>query len=137
MFTGIIENVGEVLDVLHGGSNRVFTIRSMLSRELGEGQSLNHNGVCLTVTSADASSYQVTAIAETLNRSTLSQIKTDDLVNLERAIRANGRFDGHIVQGHIDDVLKCTSKEDLSGSFRFGFDLKNSQLIIEKRFCVH
>lgn len=132
MFTGVIEEVGEVLHVAQDNGNRLFTVRSQLAKELTEGQSVNHNGVCLTISSLDGSSHQATAIAETLARSNLSEIQTGSLVNLERAMPANGRFDGHIVQGHVDDVLTCISQEDLRGSLRFGFDLKNTQLIVEK-----
>ncbi len=122
MFTGIIESLGEVLALTKEGSNIHFLIHSSLAKELKVDQSLSHNGVCLTVTSIDNESYSVTAILETLNRTNLGQLKVGDKVNLERAMSYNGRLDGHIVQGHVDDVGFCTKVEEQDGSWEYYFE---------------
>jgi riboflavin synthase len=122
MFTGIIESLGEVLAIIKEGSNIHFLIHSTLAKELKVDQSLSHNGVCLTVTSIDNESYSVTAILETLNRTNLGQLKVGDKVNLERAMSYNGRLDGHIVQGHVDDVGFCTKVVEQYGSWEYYFE---------------
>jgi riboflavin synthase len=122
MFTGIIESLGEVLAITKEGSNIHFLIHSTLAKELKVDQSLSHNGVCLTVTSIDNESYSVTAILETLNRTNLGQLKVGDKVNLERAMSYNGRLDGHIVQGHVDDVGFCTKVVEQDGSWEYYFE---------------
>jgi riboflavin synthase len=122
MFTGIIEFLGEVLAINKEGSNIHFLIHSTLAKELKVDQSLSHNGVCLTVTSIDNESYSVTAILETLNRTNLGQLKVGDKVNLERAMSYNGRLDGHIVQGHVDDVGFCTKVVEQDGSWEYYFE---------------
>jgi riboflavin synthase len=121
MFTGIIETLGTVTAVRSENSNVHFTITSPISGELKIDQSVAHNGVCLTVIACDKSSHTVTAIAETLLRTNLSQLKTGDRVNLERCVPAHGRLDGHIVQGHVDTVGECISVENLNGSWKYYF----------------
>ena len=121
MFTGIIETLGKVTALEQEGSNVHLTIESPLSKELKIDQSLAHNGICLTVIAQNDSSHTVTAIEETLQRTNLGQLSVGDSVNLERAMRADGRLDGHIVQGHVDTTGTCTDIRDEKGSWRFTF----------------
>ncbi|GAB3693811.1 riboflavin synthase [Spirosoma flavus] len=121
MFTGIVETTGRVTAIESEGTNLTFRIESTLATELKIDQSVSHNGVCLTVTSVADGSYTVTAVDETLKKTNLGQLKTGDRVNLERCMPANGRFDGHIVQGHIDQTGVCTYVADMDGSWLFDF----------------
>lgn len=121
MFTGIIETTGHIAAIDVEGTNLTFNIVSSLAPELKIDQSVSHNGVCLTVTSVADGSYTVTAVDETLKKTNLGRLATGDRVNLERCMLANGRFDGHIVQGHIDQTGVCTHVEDLDGSWLFDF----------------
>lgn len=134
MFTGIIEQLGRVENIEVQGTNVLFRISSPISKELKIDQSIAHDGVCLTVVKQDSSCHEVVAIQETLQRTTLNQWKVGDKINLERCMQANGRFDGHVVQGHVDGTGKCLSVEDLDGSFKFWFEYDKEQtgLIIEK-----
>ena len=122
MFTGIIETLAKVEKIEKEGSNVHFTFSSSITQELKIDQSVSHNGVCLTVVKIDGKNYTVTAIDETLKRTNLGELKTDNLVNLERCMPANGRFDGHIVQGHVDTTAKCSEVKDLNGSWEFVFE---------------
>ncbi|MBL7912600.1 MAG: riboflavin synthase [Bacteroidia bacterium] len=122
MFTGIIETLAKVEKIEKEGSNVHFTFSSSITQELKIDQSVAHNGVCLTVVKIDGKNYTVTAIDETLKRTNLGELKTDNLVNLERCMPANGRFDGHIVQGHVDSTAKCIEVKDLNGSWEFVFE---------------
>lgn len=122
MFTGIIELIGEVVKVEKEGTNKHFFIRSSVATELKIDQSVAHNGVCLTVVGIDDTTYQVTAIQETLLKTNLNKINSGDLVNLERCMPANGRFDGHMVYGHIDTVATCLSAVNQDGSTVFTFE---------------
>jgi riboflavin synthase len=117
MFTGIIENQATVISITQKGSNVDFVFESALAPELKIDQSLSHNGVCLTVTSIAENSYTVTAIQETLQRTNLGQLSPNQFVNLERCLPANGRLDGHIVQGHVDCVGSIDEIHDLDGSW--------------------
>jgi riboflavin synthase len=117
MFTGIIENQAEVISINQNGSNVDFVFESVLATELKIDQSLSHNGVCLTVTSIAENTYTVTAIQETLLRTNLGQLSPNQFVNLERCLPANGRLDGHIVQGHVDCVGSIDEIHDLDGSW--------------------
>lgn len=126
MFTGIIETLARLDKIEKDGTNVHFTFASSMAPELKIDQSLAHNGVCLTVVSKSGNSYKVIAIEETLKRTNLSLLKTGDLVNLERSMLANGRFDGHIVQGHVDTTATCTSVKNLNGSWEFVFEHENS-----------
>ena len=140
MFTGIIETVGVVTGKESEGSNITFTIQSSLAGELKVDQSLSHNGVCLTVVSQNNTHYQVTAIDETLKKSNLGKLDIGSKVNLERCMAANGRFDGHIVQGHVDQTGICTDikEEDGSWLFQFEFDPALGNLTVEKgSVCVN
>ncbi len=122
MFTGIIETLGTIKKIEKEGSNYHLTIASEISPSLKIDQSLAHNGVCLTVVALDEQSHTVTAIDETLNRTNLGLIIEGDQINLERAMIANARLDGHIVQGHVDTTGKCTQIEQLDGSWVFSFE---------------
>lgn len=140
MFTGIIENVGLLVDIQKEEENVHFTIQSNLANELKVDQSVAHNGVCLTVVKQWKDKYTVTAVKETLEVSNLSNLKLGQKVNLERCMQMNGRLDGHIVQGHVDDTAVCTVKESNEGSWRFGFDYSTSRnkLIVEKgSICIN
>lgn len=121
MFTGIVEGLGKVLQVEREGGNLRFWLESPFTAELKVDQSVSHDGVCLTVTGKDEKTYSVTAVEETLNRTTLSAWKNGTLVNLERCMPANGRFDGHIVQGHVDTKAELLSVEDCNGSWKLTF----------------
>ncbi|MCX6176320.1 MAG: riboflavin synthase [Bacteroidetes bacterium] len=117
MFTGIVENQAKVIAIHQNGSNVDFVFESNLAPELKIDQSLSHNGVCLTVTSIAEKTYTVTAIQETLNRTNLGHLTVGQLVNLERCLPADGRLDGHIVQGHVDCVGSIDEIHDLDGSW--------------------
>jgi riboflavin synthase len=134
MFTGIIEALGQVREVNIRGGNREFWVESPLSHELRVDQSLSHNGVCLTVDELGTGAHRVTAIEETLLKTTLGNWKRGDLVNLERCLPVNGRLDGHFVQGHVDARGTCIERQEKDGSweFRFQFPAEFAPLIIEK-----
>lgn len=134
MFTGIIESIGEVVQVENTGSNKTFWISSPVSAELKVDQSVSHNGVCLTVEAINENTHRVTAIEETLIKSNLGKLQAGDSVNIERCMLMNGRLDGHIVQGHVDATAVCIDKKDMDGSwqFRFSFPKQFNKLIIEK-----
>ena len=121
MFTGIIETLGTVREINIEGANRNFCFESDISAELKVDQSVSHNGVCLTVTRIDKNKHWVTAIEETLQKSNFGKLKEGDHVNLERCMVANGRFDGHIVQGHVDQIGICKSSREANGSWIFDF----------------
>lgn len=134
MFTGIIETLGIVIKIEKDLGNVHFYIRSTISNELKIDQSVSHNGVCLTVVGIEDDVHKVTAIQETLSKSNLSSLNAGDLVNLERCTPANGRFDGHIVQGHVDQTARCIAKEEQQGSWLFTFAYKpqNQNITVEK-----
>ncbi|MBL6449443.1 riboflavin synthase [Fulvivirga sp. 29W222] len=122
MFTGIIEALGTVKTIQTEGTNKHFEVESSISDQLKVDQSVAHNGVCLTVTKAEANRHWVTAIDETLKKTSIGSIKPGTYVNLERCMLNNGRFDGHIVQGHVDQVGICKSIKEEEGSWVFGFE---------------
>jgi riboflavin synthase len=134
MFTGIIETTGRVREVSSEGGNRVFWIETPLTSELKVDQSLAHNGVCLTVEEIRGDVYRVTAVEETLNKTSLSRWITDSVINLERSLPLAGRLDGHFVQGHVDDTGICTAIDEKDGSreFTFRFSKKFASLLVEK-----
>lgn len=117
MFTGIIETLGTVQEIKKEGTNVQFGLSSDIMQELKVDQSVAHNGVCLTVTAVDSNKFWVTAIDETLNKTNLGALEVGSLVNLERCMLINGRFDGHIVQGHVDQVGECVSITQQDGSW--------------------
>jgi riboflavin synthase len=134
MFTGIIETLGIVKNIQQDQSNIHFTIESSLSNELKIDQSVSHNGVCLTVVKTDNNAHIVTAIDETLQKTNLGYLQVGDVVNLERCTQANGRFDGHIVQGHVDQTAVCIERIDQNGSwlFTFQYDPALNNITVEK-----
>jgi riboflavin synthase len=134
MFTGIIETVGKVSAVKQEGANRHFKVTSAISNELKVDQSISHNGVCLTVTHVEPGAHWVTAIDETLQKSNLGQLARDSKVNLERCMLNNGRFDGHIVQGHVDQpgIVKSITDADGSSLFTINYDAGNKNITVEK-----
>ena len=134
MFTGIIETLGEVENIVKEGSNIHFTINSQLCAELKIDQSVAHNGVCLTVVALTDHSHTVTAIEETLNKSSLGNLKIGSKVNLERCMQMNARLDGHIVQGHVDQTATCIVINELDGSreYRFKYDSSLGNVTVEK-----
>ncbi|WP_417600840.1 riboflavin synthase [Owenweeksia hongkongensis] len=140
MFTGIIEGLGTLQHIEDEGTNRHFTFSSPFTSELKIDQSLAHNGVCLTVISIDGVKYVVTAIKETLDRTNLGQLKQGDIVNLERCMIANGRLDGHIVQGHVDQTGVCEKIEEVDGSWKFfiRYNPKVDNVTVEKgSICIN
>jgi len=140
MFTGIIESLGKVTNVKVDRGNIDFTIESEISNELKIDQSVSHNGVCLTVTKTGGNTHTVTAVKETLDKSSLKSFSVNDLINLERAMKLGERLDGHLVQGHVDGVAKCTETSVNEGSwiYTFEFDIKNEMLLIEKgSICIN
>lgn len=140
MFTGIIECLGKIKSININGSNKTFWIESPISSQLNIDESISHDGVCLTIEDIKENDHKVTAINETLAKTTLNDWKVDDIVNLERPMKINGRIDGHIVQGHIDTTAICVNKKVLQGSteFTFRFKKKFASLIIEKgSVCVN
>ena len=134
MFTGIIEELGEVTLLKREGTNLNISVKAKFTPELKIDQSVAHNGVCLTVVDIKASEYTVTAIEETLKKTNLGMLQPGDRVNLERGMQLGARLDGHIVQGHVDQTAMCTSIESLEGSsyFRFRYDAGLQNVTIEK-----
>ena len=140
MFTGIIESLGKITDLKVDRGNIDFTIESDISKDLKVDQSVSHNGVCLTVTETNNNTHTVTAVKETLDKSSLTNFSVNDLVNLERAMKLGERLDGHLVQGHVDGVAKCLgiSVNDGSWIYKFEFDISNEMLLIEKgSICIN
>ncbi len=134
MFTGIIEDLGVVKTITHENDNLHLTMHSRITPELKIDQSVSHNGICLTVVNINEHEYTVTAIKETLDKTNLKDLKVGDSVNLERAMRLGERLDGHIVQGHVDQIAVCTFIENAKGSwiFRFEYDPSQNNVTIEK-----
>ena len=134
MFTGIIESVGTLSRIVEEGTNKHFLFESKIGCELKVDQSVSHNGVCLTVTKIEGGQHWVTAVDETLQKSNLDMLRIGDVVNLERCMLANGRFDGHIVQGHVDQVGVCKSVQEVGGSwlFDFEYDSRFGNVTVEK-----
>jgi riboflavin synthase len=134
MFTGIIETLGKVTNVVKEQENVHLTIKSNITKELKIDQSVAHNGVCLTVVNINNDEYTVTAIKETLDKTNTGKLKTADIVNLERAMKLGDRLDGHIVQGHVDETGICKSLKDENGSTvcTFSYNSDKNNITIEK-----
>lgn len=133
MFTGIIEGLGELKQIEKEGDNIHFTFSCDFTNELKIDQSLAHNGVCLTVVGINDNEYTVTAIKETLQKTNLDDLVIGSQVNLERAMSANGRFDGHVVQGHVDQTAICKSVTEENGSWMFTFEYESKgNVTVEK-----
>lgn len=140
MFTGIIETLGFVSEVVKEKGNLNLTIVSDISNQLKIDQSVAHNGVCLTVVALSGDRHTVTAVEETLSKTNLGTICEGDLVNLERCMEMNGRLDGHIVQGHVDQVATCVDLKELDGSWQYTFEYDASlgNVTVEKgSICVN
>ena len=132
MFTGIIEELAEIVAVTPKGGNVDLKVKSNLTKELKIDQSLAHNGVCLTVVEIEGDTYTVTAIEETLNRTNIGGLQTGDAINLERCTQIGARLDGHIVQGHVDTLGVCTKIVELDGSWEYYFEYNTSDVTVEK-----
>lgn len=140
MFTGIIEGMGKVIALDPEQDNLHITISCDFTSELKIDQSVAHNGVCLTVVGIVENTFRVTAIAETLRKTNLGLLQAGDLVNLERSMQMNGRVDGHLVQGHVDETAVCTAIENQNGSwfFRFQYDPSETAITVAKgSICVN
>lgn len=134
MFSGIVEATARVVAVEQDRENKHFTLECPFGHELHIDQSVAHNGVCLTVVSTDGNRYVVTAMDETLRRSNLGEWQEGDMVNVERSMLMNGRLDGHIVQGHVDQTATCVSIEDADGSFIYTFSYESSPEMIARGY---
>ena len=133
MFTGIIENLSEIKEINKEGDNLSISLISEITNELKIDQSLSHNGVCLTVVDINNNIYKVTAIKETILKSSIKEWKIGDIINIERAMKLGDRLDGHMVQGHVDQTAICTKISEENGSWNFYFEYqKSSNLTIEK-----
>ncbi|MDQ3141693.1 MAG: riboflavin synthase [Bacteroidota bacterium] len=141
MFTGIIECIGEIIDVKSTNSNLEFEIASDISHYLSIDQSVSHQGICLTITQCNEKTHFVTAVAESISKTTMANWKTGDLLNLERALPANGRIDGHFVQGHVDQTAAVIDMKDKNGSYILSILLDskiNRNLLIYKgSICIN
>ena len=140
MFTGIIETIGKVTTLQRDKGNLHITVSSSISEELKIDQSVAHNGVCLTVVALDKDTHTVTAIDETLSKTNLGKLKEGDILNLERCMQMNGRLDGHIVQGHVDQTAQCIDLVNREGSweFTFQYDTQPGNVTVEKgSVCVN
>ena len=134
MFSGIIENMATVVAVKRDKENIDLTLDCPFAGELGIDQSVAHNGVCLTVVALEGNTYTVTAMKETLDRSNLGLLQVGDKVNVERSMMLNGRLDGHIVQGHVDQTAKCIEKRDADGSTYYTFEYKLDREMARKGY---
>ena len=140
MFTGIIESLGKITAIEKEGENYHFTIESEISKELKIDQSVAHNGVCLTVVEKNNKNHVVTAIHETVEKTNMNFLKVGSLLNLERCLKIGGRLDGHMVQGHVDDAVKCVKIANENGSWRYYFEGANidPKLIVNKgSVCIN
>jgi riboflavin synthase len=134
MFTGIIESLGRVQEIKKDKDNVHITIESLITDELKIDQSVAHNGICMTVVSIDKNLYTVTAISETIKKTNLAYLKVGDSINLERAMKLGDRLDGHIVQGHVDQIGTCSVAMETNGSwyYTFEYDETIGNITIEK-----
>lgn len=134
MFTGIVESLGRIENIERENENLTLSVYSEFTRELKIDQSVAHNGICLTVVEINDAIYKVTAIKETIDKTNLAQWKVGDQLNLERGMRLGDRLDGHIVQGHVDQIGHCIGKQDKNGSwlFTFSYDEGKGNITIEK-----
>ena len=132
MFTGIIESIAKVEDIKNDKGNLQITYKSSIAKELKVDQSVCHDGACLTIIETNGDHYTVDAITETISRTNLADLKIGDGVNIERSMAVNSRFDGHIVQGHIDEVGVCKSITENGGSWIFEFEHSGKNITVEK-----
>ncbi|MCQ2346839.1 MAG: riboflavin synthase [Paludibacteraceae bacterium] len=137
MFSGIIEQMAQVVKIEQEQGNKHFTLRNPYPATMGIDQSIAHNGVCLTVVKNEGDLYTVTAMQETLNRTNLDQLKEGDWVNLERAMSMDKLLDGHIVQGHVDQTARCIDVHETDGSWYYRFEYESTPEMIKRGyFCV-
>lgn len=137
MFSGIVEEFATIVAIKRDRENIDFTLTCSFTGELKIDQSVAHNGVCLTVVSIEGDTYMVTAMKETLDRTNLGQLREGDKVNIERSMLMNGRLDGHIVQGHVDETARCIAMEDACGSTYFTFEYaENREMALKGYFTV-
>lgn len=139
MFTGIIENMAEVVDVKTNKNNLDILFKSPLLPELKVDQSISHNGVCLTVADITKETYLVNVVKETIDKSNFSSLKVGDMVNIERSMMINDRLDGHIVQGHVDQIAECISIDENGGSYvmTFLYEKSNNVTVEKGSICVN
>lgn len=139
MFTGIIENMAEVIDVKTNKNNLDILFKSSLLPELKVDQSISHNGVCLTVADITKETYLVNVVKETIDKSNFSSLKVGDVVNIERSMMLNDRLDGHIVQGHVDQIAECISIDENGGSYvmTFIYEKSNNVTVEKGSICVN
>ena len=139
MFTGIIENMAEVVDVKTNKNNLDILFKSVLLPELKIDQSISHNGVCLTVADITKETYLVNVVKETIDKSNFSSLKVGDMVNIERSMMINDRLDGHIVQGHVDQIAECISIDENGGSYimTFTYEKSNNVTVEKGSICVN
>ena len=139
MFTGIIENMAEVVDVKTNKNNLDILFKSHLLSELKVDQSISHNGVCLTVADITKETYLVNVVKETIDKSNFSSLKVGDMVNIERSMMINDRLDGHIVQGHVDQIAECISIDENGGSYvmTFIYEKSNNVTVEKGSICVN
>jgi len=139
MFSGIVEKIGKIKELVINGTNLTLKIETDILHELHTDQSFSHNGVCLTIEKVYEDSYQVTAIEETLKKTNLGDLKVGDVINLERSLKMDSRFDGHIVQGHVDTTAICVDFKEADGSWYYTFQYhpqKNFLLVEKGSVCV-
>mgnify|MGYP002673005874 FL=1 len=134
MFSGIVETMARVVAIEQDKDNKHFTLECPFGHELTIDQSVAHNGVCLTVVSRNGDRYVVTAMDETLKRSNLGELKVGDEINVERSMQMNGRLDGHIVQGHVDQTAVCTAVVDANGSHEFTFSYESTPEMVQRGY---
>jgi riboflavin synthase len=134
MFSGIVEECAKVVGIEKDRENVHFTLTCSFVSELDIDQSVSHNGVCLTVVKKTADTYVVTAMKETLDRSNLGLLKVGDEVNVERSMMMNGRLDGHIVQGHVDQTATCIAVDDADGSYYFSFKYAFDKAMVQRGY---
>ena len=134
MFSGIIEEMATVIAIEQEQDNMHFTLRCSFAQDLKIDQSVAHNGVCLTVVRISGDTYTVTAMKETLIRSNLQQLNVGDKVNIERSMLMNGRLDGHIVQGHVDETATCIAVRDANGSTYYTFEYAANKELAQRGY---
>ena len=133
MFTGIVEQQAKIVDIKNIGNNLDITLSCEITSELKIDQSVSHNGICLTVVNINNNLYTVTAIEETMNKTTISGWEIGDIINLERAMKIGDRLDGHMIQGHIDQIGKCIDVKEKNGSWEFIIEYqKSNNITVEK-----
>ena len=136
MFTGIVEQLAKIVDIKNSKNNLDITLSSEITSELKIDQSVSHNGICLTVVEINNKLYTVTAIEETIIKTTIRSWKINDLINLERAMKIGDRLDGHMIQGHVDQIGKCIDVEEKNGSWEFIIEHQKSNNITVEKGCI-